>query len=161
MRLKYIDLKLIITGEGPSLQSLINFAKEVNLEHCVEFTGKLQREQLSRLISMSHVNVQFSVAEGFGMTAIEASACGIPTVAFKTTGVIDAIENGENGYLVDNEDLNEFIKKVDSILQNYDEWSEKCKRIARNFSDEIEGHSWMELVESIVKQDSNEKMLGF
>ena len=117
----------------------------MNLEENVKFTGKLQKEQLSKLISESYVNLQFSVAEGFGITAIEASACGTPTVAFKTTGVVDAIEDGQNGFLVENEDINEFVNKVDNILQNYEKWTEKCLNVARNFSNEIEGHSWLKL----------------
>ncbi len=130
---KYCELNLVITGEGPSLSKIKNFVNEMNVEEKVKFTGKLQKEQLLKLISESYVNLQFSVAEGFGITAIEASACGTPTVAFKTTGVVDAIEDGKNGFLVENEDINEFINKVDHILQNYEKWTEKCLNIARNF----------------------------
>ena len=151
---KYCELNLVITGEGPSLPKIKNLVKERNLEGNVKFMGKIQRDQLSKLISESHVNLQFSIAEGFGITAIEASACGTPTVSFKTTGVVDAIEEGENGFLVNDGDLNEFIKKVDIILQDYEKWPEKCIKVAKKFSNDIEGLSWLNLVESIYKLNS-------
>ena len=151
---KYCELKLIITGEGPSLPKIKNLVKEKNLEGNVKFTGKIQREQLSKLVSESQVNLQFSIAEGFGITAIEASACGTPTVAFKTTGVVDAIEEGENGFLVDDGDLDEFTKKVDIILQDYEKWPQKCINVAKCFSNEIEGLSWLNLIERIDRLNS-------
>lgn len=55
--------------------------------------------------------------EGFGMVAIEAAAHGLPTVAFATGGVTDAVSDGISGYLVKKEDYQEFSKQVLTVLQ--------------------------------------------
>ena len=52
------------------------------------------------------------------------------------------------------EDLNEFIKKVDIILQDYEKWPEKCIKVAKRFSNSMEGLSWLNLVESIDRLNS-------
>ena len=139
LKKKYKNITLIVTGIGPSLPRLKTLALEMKLEDSIQLTGKLTREKLVEALSSSHVNIQFSVAEGFGITAIESSACGTPTVAFKVPGVIDSIKEGENGYLIENNDLNSFTSKVDYILNNYEIWPEKCKNFAKNFTQDKQG----------------------
>ena len=118
----------------------------MKLEDSVKFTGKLTRKNLAEELSSSHVNIQFSVAEGFGITAIESAACGTPTVAFEVPGVIDSVNNGENGYLVKNNDLNDFISKIDDILKNYENWPNKCVNFAKKFTQEKQGKEWIDLI---------------
>ena len=143
---KYKDLTLIIVGSGPSRQNLVSKVKEMGLEKNVIFTGKIDQMKLSEIISESHINVQFSIAEGFGITAIESAACGTPTVAFRTTGVVDAISDSENGFVVENNNIMQYVSRINYILENYEIWPEKCIVFAKNFSMEKEGLLWVELV---------------
>ena len=147
---KYKDLTLIIVGMGPSHKNLVSIAKKNGLENNVIFTGKIDQMKLSKIISESHINVQFSIAEGFGMTAIESSACGTPTVAFRTTGVVDAINDGENGFMIENNNIPQFISKIEQIFENYEIWPEKCIAFSKNFTIEKEGLKWMELIKDLV-----------
>ncbi len=143
---KHKDLTLIIVGNGPLYKNMVSKVKEMRLEKNVIFTGKIDQMKLSKIISESHINVQFSVAEGFGITAIESAACGTPTVAFRTTGVVDAISNSESGFVVKNNNITQYISRINYILENYEIWPEKCIVFAKNFSMEKEGLLWVELV---------------
>jgi phosphatidylinositol alpha-1,6-mannosyltransferase len=56
--------------------------------------------------------------EGFGISLIEASACGIPVVAGRTGGIPDAVRQGETGLLVDPASLNDVCGAVRSMLDD-------------------------------------------
>ena len=146
---KYKDLTLIMVGNGPLYSNLVSLSKEMGLENNVIFTGKIDQMKLSKIISESHINIQFSIAEGFGIAAIESSACRTPTVAFRTTGVVDAISDGENGYIIENDNLPEYISKIKYIFDNYEIWPGKCTSFAKNFSIEKEGLQWLELIHKL------------
>jgi len=77
--------------------------------------GKLNQEQLNFAYSMADLYVTPSIEEAFGQTTVEALYCGIPVVAFPTSGSKDIIENGTNGYIANDisvEGLYEAIKKA-------------------------------------------------
>lgn len=56
--------------------------------------------------------------EGLGMVALEAGACGVPTVGWKATGVIDAVLDGETGVLVDQGDNDALVRSITALLRD-------------------------------------------
>ena len=74
--------------------------------------------------------------EGFGMVAIEAAAHGLPTVAFATGGVVDAVSDGLSGCLVANEDYLSFaISTLDIISgDTYRQYSERAIVFSKQFA---------------------------
>ena len=58
-----------------------------------------------------------SLMEAFGQVAIEAAACGTPSIAFKNTGVIDAIDHKNTGYLANYMDQKDFEEGIEWILK--------------------------------------------
>lgn len=75
--------------------------------------------------------------EGFGMVAIEAAACGTPTVAFPVGGVVDAVADGVNGVLVSEGDYEAFADAVVSICEGGPPSSSDCRKHAEKFSWDI------------------------
>lgn len=146
----YPNTVLIIIGDTPdhslnkNLQSkdlLISTAKKYNIENHIIFAGNISNDAiLSSLYYLADIHV-FPVKhipddpEGFGMVAIEAAAHGIPTVAFSTGGIVDAVENERTGYLIENQDYQEMTNTVIQILQNKKIISEHtCIQYAEQFS---------------------------
>jgi phosphatidylinositol alpha-1,6-mannosyltransferase len=56
--------------------------------------------------------------EGFGISLVEASACGIPVVGARQGGIPDAVREGETGLLVDSTDLGAIVEVVRSLLED-------------------------------------------
>lgn len=83
--------------------------------------------------------------EGFGMVAVEAAAHGLPTVAFATGGVLDAVAEGESGQLVSPGDYAGFAEAVIATLSRRDTWRESCHAFAAQFA-------WPRFGEQIVAQ---------
>lgn len=61
-----------------------------------------------------------SRSEGFGMVLIEAMACGVPCIAYDCpVGPSDIIEDGLNGYLIENGDKEAFVEKLNLLIEDY------------------------------------------
>lgn len=73
--------------------------------------------------------------EGFGMVAIEAAAHGVPTAAFATGGIIDAVLPGQSGHLVPPGDYNALSQAVLQILKDPpDAWQDQARAFAQRFA---------------------------
>ena len=70
--------------------------------------------------------------EGFGMVAIEAAAHGLPTVAFATGGIVDAVKQNESGWLVEKNNYEALTKQVIETLQQ-PKSVERCQVFAKGF----------------------------
>ncbi len=59
--------------------------------------------------------------EGFGISVIEAASCKIPVVAANLEGLKDAIKENQNGFLVETEDVDGYLSKINALLadENY------------------------------------------
>jgi len=58
--------------------------------------------------------------EGFGISLVEASACGLPVVAGNSGGIPDAVRDGETGFLVPPEDPGALAAAIVRLLENAD-----------------------------------------
>jgi glycosyltransferase involved in cell wall biosynthesis len=59
-----------------------------------------------------------SYREGFGSVIIEAAACGIPAIAYKTEGVVDAIVDGQTGVLVEKFNIDQFSQVMMRLIED-------------------------------------------
>jgi len=112
------DLVYLVVGTGPERQNLEAMVKQLGLDDRVRFVGHCPDESLVELYNMCGVFVMISRyfaggnrsgqsiegVEGFGITFVEAGACGKPVIGGNVGGVPDAVVDGETGLLVDSED---------------------------------------------------------
>ncbi|HMJ89705.1 MAG TPA: glycosyltransferase, partial [Candidatus Acidoferrum sp.] len=73
---------------------------------------------LSLAYNAADVFVIPSVQEAFGLTALEAAACGTPSIGFNTGGIPDLIEDGETGYLVPLRDVSSLQERLLQFIDN-------------------------------------------
>ena len=140
------ELGLVVVGADPA-QSINQLGDEAetlrqiaaqSLQERVLFLGNLSDRDLEICFADAAVQV-FPLlhvpgdVEGFGMVAIEAAACGTPTVAFELGGVADAISEG-NGTLVPPGEWALFAESVLKILREATPDAGKCQRHASRFT---------------------------
>ncbi len=125
------DVMLLVVGEAPknslgagiqTQEEIMQAAQKHGLSKHIKFLGVItDKTKLATVYEAADVHV-FPVRhipddpEGFGMVAIEAAAHGVPTVAFATGGVVDAVKHGESGYLVENNNYAELSALVVKVL---------------------------------------------
>ncbi|MEM9542519.1 MAG: glycosyltransferase family 4 protein [Cyanobacteria bacterium P01_E01_bin.42] len=95
-----------------------------------------------------------SRAEAFGLVALEAAACGTPTVAFRVGGIPDIVRPGSTGELAVPEDTGGFIKAIVNLLedsQQYEQLSLQCRQVAtEEFSLDLQTKRYLELYQKIL-----------
>jgi len=129
------DVLFVIAGQGEKLPELIKQSIELNIADHVLFTGYLSEEELNYAYATADVYVMPSVAEPYGITALEAIASGTPVIISKTAGVAEEIKHC---FKVDFWDTHEMADKILGIL-NYPVLGE-CMR--KNGYSEIKRFGW-------------------
>jgi phosphatidylinositol alpha-1,6-mannosyltransferase len=106
------DLLYLIAGEGDDRARLEQCAREIGLKDRVRLLGPLTAEQLIRAYRAADVFVMPSTGEGFGISYLEAMACGTPALGLAVGGATDALADGSLGMMVDEESLQEAIARL-------------------------------------------------
>ena len=110
LRAEFPTVRYVICGNGNASlrRELERLAREVGVEDAVRFLGRVVAEDIPHLYRACDVCVMPSRelpgsgdSEGFGITFLEAGACERPVVGGRAGGVVDAIEDGVTGFLVD------------------------------------------------------------
>lgn len=120
------DTALLLVGGGPYLEELKSLAESRGLSDSVAFTGYAAREDLIYFYKMSRIFVFPSLTETQGLVTIEAMTSGIPVVAIGEMGTVDVMQGDNGGFMVQN-DLNEFISKVNLLLNDKELYESKVK----------------------------------
>lgn len=130
---------VIIAGNRDDIRDMDSGAQEVLTEILLaidhhELYGKVSYPKhhsaddvsiIYRLATQSGgVFVNPALTEPFGLTLIEAAACGLPIVATDDGGPIDIIENCKNGYLIDPLDYSDITEKLLKVLKNKKQWQQ-------------------------------------
>lgn len=118
VRREVAGAELIVVGDGPELPVLRRLSERLGLRDCVTFTGRLPGAQVVEVLNRSHVCINASPKEGWGLTVVEANACGVPVVGSDRPGLRDSIQNGATGFLVPYGDVDAFADKTIAILKD-------------------------------------------
>lgn len=109
-----VDASLHILGDGPNRGALEAQSREQLLEGRVFLHGTVAN--VERHFQEADVYLHAARAEAFGLTLLEAMACGVPVVCLNGGGNRDFVRNGVNGYLLDGEDVGTFADRVQDLL---------------------------------------------
>jgi len=99
------EARLSIIGSGQARGALEQQVRERGLGAAVEFTGYISEARKIEYLQRATLLVNTSVKEGFGLTVIEANACGAATVSTDVPGLRDSVRDGETGVLVPFDDV--------------------------------------------------------
>ncbi|PDO11672.1 MAG: N-acetyl-alpha-D-glucosaminyl L-malate synthase BshA [Candidatus Reconcilbacillus cellulovorans] len=125
--------RLVLAGEGPELSVVCSLIRERGLEDRVLYLGK--RDDVAQVLSLADVLLLPSEKESFGLVALEAMACGVPTVGSRTGGLPEVVVHGETGFLAPVGDTDAMASYVIRLLEDrdlYRRMSRKAIDVARS-----------------------------
>lgn len=112
------ELQVVIVGEGDDRQRLEAITRELHLENTVHFTGFVSEQEKIALLQSMWCKVTTSSKEGWGLTVIEANACGTPVIASNVEGLRDAVQHDETGLLYEFGNVSDLADKIVRILHD-------------------------------------------
>jgi len=108
--------RVVIAGDGGERPRLESLAAEVGAT--VTFAGWVRQAELPALVRRAHIQVMPSRSEGHPVVALEALAAGTPVIASRVGGVPETVVDGENGFLVERDDVDGLRKAIKAALSD-------------------------------------------
>ena len=126
------DVIYLVVGRGPTEGVLRALAQELGVSEAIRFCGYVSERDLPLYYGAADIHVMPSTCdgdvEGFGISFIEAAACGTPSIGSRSGGIPDAIMEGKTGFLVEPGDVGELATRITALITNED----LCKQMATN-----------------------------
>lgn len=104
-------------AQGAEVARLEKLAGKLGIAERITFLGAKPQEALPLYYSAADLFALPSRYESFGMTAIEAAACGLPTLAFDVGGLSQAVSESVSGHLIAEGDTNAYARKMIEMLE--------------------------------------------
>jgi glycosyltransferase involved in cell wall biosynthesis len=145
-RLSDLSLTLRLAGQGEDEPRLRELAASLGLTNVV-FQGYVDDTDKMKLFQRAWVVVNPSRMEGWGITNIEANACGTPVVGADVPGIRDSISPGQSGLLVPHGDDKALADAIRELIVDEDRRSE-MNRTSRAWADRF---SWQAASEAFMK----------
>lgn len=147
-----INIKYVLIGEGKETPYLKNLSKQLNIEKQIEFLGSCETEKRNKYYKLSDVflmpvQTKKNDIEGFGIVFLEANYYKVPVIGTATGGIVEAIKDGETGFLIKPNDLNDLVEKI-LHLYNDEELRKKMGEIGH--SRVLNEFSWNKIINDYI-----------
>ena len=142
------NLKLMIVGNGSQKENLVQQCKKLEILSNVIFTGSIDNREVPEYINKMDIVCIPSLSESFGVSAVEACACGRPVISTNVGGLTEIVIDNYNGFTVNPKDSNSIVEKLDYLINNVDEavrMSFNARRVVE------EKYNWLENAKDMEK----------
>ncbi len=138
------ELIYAVAGDGADRENVKNAIEKNNLGSKVKALGYVTDKERNILFNTCDLFIQPNIKvegdmEGFGISVIEAGACRLPVIASRMEGLQDAIKDGQNGFLIEPYNADEYAAKIKELLSD-DVFRQEFGKKTRRFV--IENYSW-------------------
>jgi len=116
----YENIRLLIVGDGPERENLMDRVQHMGISSKVKFTGMVDYHEISQYLATADAFVTPSVTEVHPLSVIEAMASGLSVLGIESPGVGDTIKDGTTGFIVKGEDLAAFTAKMVRLITSHD-----------------------------------------
>ena len=155
-----VPAKLLLVGDGPERYELQQLCKKLGTCDRVTFLGKLENPM--HILAISDMYLLTSNHESFGLSALEAMACGVPVISSNVGGISEVNKHGFSGYLSEVGDVEDMTKNALRILSS-PETLETFKKNARTQAEQFEKKKivaeyealYVEMVEEVKATERN------
>ena len=152
------NIKLIIVGgelnKSQDLINLQNYTVDKNKSHIVDFVGIVDQSNLPIYYNAADLFLLTSYYESFGLSVLESLSCGTPAIVSDVGGLSNLIDNGVNGYLVNDISPKGFKTYIEYFFNNINikKSSIECRKKAEYYQWSKSGRSMFNLYKEISRK---------
>ena len=118
--LKHLDWQCTLLGDGPLRGEMEAEIQRAGLMDKFLLPGWVTPDEVIQWFLKSDILFMPSLSEGLPVTGVQGLALGLCIVASKIGGFLDLVEDGVNGYLLDNDDEKRYTKSLEVLLSNHE-----------------------------------------
>jgi N-acetyl-alpha-D-glucosaminyl L-malate synthase BshA len=111
-----LPARLMLIGDGPDRSAAEQLALRHNVQDRIHFLGK--QDNVNELLPLADLMIMPSQMESFGLAALEAMACGVPSIATRVGGVPELIDDQVNGLLFPFADVDAMANAAIALLND-------------------------------------------
>lgn len=148
------EAKLLLAGDGDKKEEYRTLIKEWGLQNHVELLGF--RSDVPELMALSDFAISTSKQEGLPVNVMEAMGTGLPLVVTNCRGNRDLVQDGENGYVIEEMDETIFAERVIDLLLSDDlraNFGKASTQLIQKYAHEEVDQKMQQIYESYTKQD--------
>jgi glycosyltransferase involved in cell wall biosynthesis len=152
---KYPDIDYQVVCVGDFLDSLRQLARDLGVERNVSFLGLKRGQEKTELLQRADVLIYTSPKEGWGLSVIEANACGTLVVASDAPGLRESVLNEKTGFLIPHGDVAALAQRIDQLLsdsQLYGQMRARAIEWAQTFTWERATQETLDLMQRCVAE---------
>lgn len=141
--------KLLLVGDGPQRHEIELMCRQLGTCGDIRFLGKMQQPE--SILAVADLFLLTSESESFGLSALEAMACGAPVISSNTGGIPEVNVHGVTGYLADVGDTDKMGDYAVRLLSDTDQHAQ-FSRNARARAKEFDVHNIVPLYEDLYQR---------
>ena len=111
-----VPARLMLIGDGPDRSAAEHLALKLGVANRIHFMGK--QDNVNELLPLADLMLMPSELESFGLAALEAMACSVPSIATRVGGVPELIDDGVNGMLFPLGDVEAMAEAAIDLLRD-------------------------------------------
>jgi len=113
------SLFLNIIGDGSLRDEIYAEIKNLKLDDCCKLYGRIPQTEISKVLQNSHLFISVSLSDGNNISLNEAMACGTLPIATNIPANTQWIKDGENGFLIEIDDVKTLTEKIVFCYKNF------------------------------------------
>ncbi|MDO9289692.1 MAG: glycosyltransferase family 4 protein [Thermodesulfovibrionales bacterium] len=141
------DLKLLVIGKG-NIKKFQSIAKKYGINDRVLFLGP--QKEIEKFYAAADIFALPTIYDPFSNATLEAMASGLPVITTKNNGVSEIIQDGEEGFAIENPlDYNMLSEKIKSALAEHESMGRKARLRAEKFPIEKAAEEFIKIIEGL------------
>ena len=153
---RQFNVELTLLGKGMEMERVKSLSVNEGLESRIQFIGTVDNVQ--DYLKESDVYVHSAIHEPFGLVLLEAMAAGLPVISIDGKGNRDVVFNDHNGYIISNENVEEFGEKIISLVNDKEKYKNLCSN-ATLFAEKFDIKHYCEKLIKVYEEILNENTL--
>ncbi|NET35092.1 MAG: glycosyltransferase family 4 protein [Cyanothece sp. SIO1E1] len=149
------EFTLLVIGDGPQRESLETFAKDHQLDECVQWLGRVDYGSLGAYFEQADVFILPTLEDTWGVVILEAMIFSKPILCSKWAGAFEVIEDGKNGFIFDPRQPKELANLMLRFIGNEvsaDAMGTASKEIMERYTPTVAAETMMSVVDSLVTE---------
>jgi L-malate glycosyltransferase len=144
-----VDVECLIYGDGDARSSLEQLSRKLRVDNIVNFMGKAPHGEIPQILSNADLAVYPSRSESFGVSALEAMACGCPVILSDAPGHLEITQGRLVAKIVTRNSAEALASAISEVIRNPQQLAETATRARRHVE---ERYNWQNCVQRQISE---------